>query len=487
VAVFLHQSDNDTLHSVGGSKMGLRRLKNVFDPDSSYILAPDCDWSQGETFIYDGTNGECVVPPSAHKERPLWYSLEEGTCNVLQVNSTHLEFDVHRTETGILFSSVPHKYVLDPEESDKFSDLSLFKDKAVSILIKGGDIGEILFVGVLDMTAEGNGLITGKKIHGDLDLSHDTSTTYSFVLGSVDRVRAWSAVGLGMCSSDGQGNVSIEVDDFVSFKDDRIDPGFPMKFFENVNAAIFSENLGYEVFTIDKVDTDYWTPESPHTGSIEGSTYFSTRIGAWDTQLGPSSSVQERCFIFVDAEDVPTFDDVKRVAKKHCSADAECSYVGKDCLPKFCECSTWSSNCMDGTHCIDQRSIINDCADGGDLDGIVDFVTLGLVANRQCFEYNENAIAFGVAAVIVIAAVGIIFVGAFAVGAGGAAAATGAGTEAAALASGTEAIVGESLSQAGLQALVADELSLTMAQFFELAAQDGALTAEQFFALVESS
>jgi len=296
--------DNDTLHSVGGSKMGLRRLKNVFDPDtksskgkihkrnkadkckdSSYILAPYCDWSQGETFIYDGNNGECIVPPSAHKERPLWYSLEEGTCNVLQVNSTHLEFDVHRTETGILFSSVPHKYVLDPEESDKFSDLSLFKDKAVSILIKGGDIGEILFVGVLDMTAEGNGLITGKKIHGELDLTHDSSTTYSFVLGSVDRVRAWSAVGLGMCSSDGQGRVSIEVDDFVSFKEDRIDPGFPMKFFENVNVAIFSENLGYEVFTIDKVDTDYWTPESPHTGSIEGSTYFSTRIGAWDTQF----------------------------------------------------------------------------------------------------------------------------------------------------------------------------------------------------------
>jgi len=129
---------------------------------------------------------------------------------------------------------------------------------------------------------------------------------------------------------------------------------------------------------------------------------------------------------------------------------------------------------MSGTHCVDQRSIIFDCADGGDLDGIVDFVTLGLVANRQCFEYNENAIAFGVAAVIVIAAVGIIFVGA--------AIAVGAGTEAAALASGTEAIVGESLSQAGLQALVSEQLSLTSAEFFELAAND-ALTAEQFFAL----
>ena len=52
-----------------------------FDPNETCIV-PDCNWEQGETYTFDGKNGECVVPSSASNERPLWYSLEEGTANV---------------------------------------------------------------------------------------------------------------------------------------------------------------------------------------------------------------------------------------------------------------------------------------------------------------------------------------------------------------------------------------------------------------------
>lgn len=228
--------DKDKGLNVGSGLLSLDR--------DEWIKKPSCSWELGERFVFDGVHGECVVTPpceasvsetsismekmshSSEAKRPTWYSLEEGKCSIFAANATHLEFNIHHAETGIFFTGTPHKYVLDPQESDYFSDLSHLKDKAVAVLVRGegeGIGGEIFHVGVLDMTTEGNGLLVGKRMHGDdLDQDHDASTIYSVVIGSVERLRSWSAAAVGMCTSDGKGRVSIEVDDFVRFQERQI-------------------------------------------------------------------------------------------------------------------------------------------------------------------------------------------------------------------------------------------------------------------------
>jgi hypothetical protein len=439
-----------------------RDVVEDYDRDT-LMKKPSCDWDQGEKFIFDGAHGECVVPPSQHADaRPTWYSLEEGTCSVFAANATHLEFNIHQAQSGIFFSAPPHKYILDPRESEIFSDLSLFKDRAISVLVKGEGIGEIFHVGVLEMTAEGNGMLVGKRMYGDdLEKDHDASTIYSVVLGSVENLRSWSAAGVGMCTYDGEGTVSIEVDDFVSFNEDFIDEGFPMDFFEEVNAAIFSPQWGYEVFTIDKVENNYWFPGAPHhTGSIEGEVYFSTNMETWDSVLNPSSpSVQqERCFIFVDDEEVYSKEHVADVARRACAPTFECSFFGHNCLPDGCGCSTGSANCGNALHCIK-----NDSTEWGGFDG---FVGLFSSDPRFCHKYSGSArIINGViVAVIVLAAIALITVATAGTGTGPALAVVteGAATD--------TAIAGaQALTSTGLRVLVQSELRLTAEAFWQLA------------------
>lgn len=425
---------------------------------------PSCDWDQGEKFIFDGAHGECVVPPSQDADaRPTWYSLEEGTCSVFAANATHLEFNIHQAQSGIFFSAVPHKYILDPRESEVFSDLSLFKDRAVSVLVKGEGIGEIFHVGVLDMTAEGNGMLVGKRIYGnDLEKDHDASTIYSVVLGSVEKLRSWSAAGVGMCTNDGEGNVSIKVDDFVSFNEDFIDEGFPMDFFEEVNAAIFTPQWGYEVFTIDKVENAYWFPGAlHHTGLIEGEVYFSTNMETWDSVLKPSSPSiqQERCFIFVDDEEPYTPAHVADVARQACDPTFECSWLGDDCLPDGCGCSTWSANCGLDLHCIQ-----NDSTTWGGFDN---FIAIFSSEPRFCHKYSGTARIFNaiIAAVIVVGAIALITVGTAGTGTGPALSVVveGAATQ-------TATAGARALTSSGLRALVQSEIGggMTSAEFFAM-------------------
>ncbi|KAL7443069.1 hypothetical protein ACHAXM_008737 [Skeletonema potamos] len=281
------------------------------DGNDRLWVSPNCDFGNKEVFRFDGKNGECIAaaPPTVNIE---WYGLQQGECNVISVTATRLEFKIERAETGILFSAIPNKFVLDPKNANEFSDLSHFKEKSIAVLINPNpanaleDKEHVLFVGILqEVTQEGIGIVVGKRMHGsditEEDLATVSSTSLPFVLGSVNQTSSWSAVGVGTCTTDGVGGLSIKVDDFVGFTDTSIDPDFRMEMFNGVNAAAFSPELGYDVFTITEAKGDLnWLPGDDQSGSVTGDIYFSTKIGTWDTPLGPTNIVSETCFVFVD-------------------------------------------------------------------------------------------------------------------------------------------------------------------------------------------
>ena len=394
-------------------------------------------------------DGECAIKPT----KPEWYSLEEGTCSVLSCNETHLEFNIIEAETGILFSASPLTFILDPEESNEFGDLNHFKDESIGVLIKGEDLEEeILFVGVLEnVSPEGNGMVRGKRLHGD-DITPASSAafaTQSFVLGSVAQLRTWSAVALGMCTSDGNGLVSIEVEEFVGFKKGMIDPSFYMEFFKDVNAAIYSKELGFEVFNINEVGSHPWVPGEPNRGTITGEIFYSTKIGTWASPLGLSSSVTEKCFIFVDDQAVPSDQQVLNTLQaghSSCLSLTDCSSFGDDCLGQGCECSFWSADCGKDMHCT-YPGTANSKWSYFDGFNIFDW------DQRYCYVYEDfdKFVGIMVAVVAVVVVVGVIVAtgGLAALPAGGAALGLGAET------AGTAAIVeGESMTAAELFAWI---------------------------------
>lgn len=450
-------------------------------------FAPECNWEGGETFTftYDGekTNGQCAVKPT----KPTWYSLEEGTCELLSCSETELMFKIIHADKGILFSAAPLTFVLDPEESDEFGDLDHFEGESVGILIKGEDLEEeIFFVGVLEeVSPEGYGVVRGKRLHGN-DIASASSAafnaTQSFVLGSVAQLRTWSAVALGMCTSDGNGLVSIEVDDFVGLKKGMIDPSKYMEFFKDVNAAIYSKELGFEVFNINEVASHHWAPGEPNRGTISGEIYFSTRSGTWDSPLGPASSVTEKCFIFVDDTAVPTDQQVKNtmeVAISRCSSRTECSVWGYDCLKQGCGCSTFSANCGQDTHC---TFIGTKDSKWSYFDGLNLFVW----DHRYCQRYVDFEefvgimIAVGAAVAVTLFVIGTGGIGAAAVGPATAAVEAGAGT--------TAVVEGEAMTAAQLFAWAGESSGAGQGIFaWAGEAVGGGLTREGLVELVGSA
>jgi len=311
------------------------------EPQCSNCLSPTCNWDT-EEYRFDGKRGECVLVRG--KEKPTWYSLEEGTCHIAGGNATHLQFDL-RARFGIAFTSIPYKLVLDPHEQVAFSNLSNFEDQQVALLVRraGANQEDILHLGALRVASDGSGVLVGERLHG-VDRVENTGE-YPCVLGSVQQQNAYSAVGVGTCTIDGEGGIDIDIDYAKPFKASRVNTLFPLEFFDGTNAAIFSATGGYDVITIDHANRT----------RLSGQAHFSTRVGTWTTPLGPGTEVADKCFIFIDDKAVKTTDEIHQAMRDHCRGDMDCTgpdwLVGSKCLREGCKCFTWDTDCGEGLVC----------------------------------------------------------------------------------------------------------------------------------------
>ena len=309
--------------------------------EPQFTISPTCNWDT-EEYRFDGQNGECVHVRGGDGEKPLWYTLEEGTCDVVSGNATHVHFNI-RAESGIAFTASPHKFVLDPHEQKALSNVTHFQDQQVSLLVRQpGDREDTLYLGTLHVTSDSLGMLVGERLHG---ADHDVAGEFSCVLGSVQQENAYSAVGVGTCTSDGGGGVKMDIEFARAFKASGAKPRLPLSFFDGVNAAIFSPTGGYQVLTIDHINND---------NQLSGQAYFSTHMGTWETPLGPGTKSTGACFIFVDDKVGKTTSQVKAAVNEYCQRNNECSYFweGDDCLREGCACYTWSGgNCGDGLKC----------------------------------------------------------------------------------------------------------------------------------------
>ena len=258
-------------------------------PSYTHCLAAKdvCDWDS-EEFRHDGSAGVCVAK-RPRTSQLTWYNLDHGNCTVESANATHLvvKFDA---DSGVLFTSAPYKIVLDPRTKAELSNMRHYEGEAVAMSVHREGEENLLFLGSVEsVNAVGSGVIVGKRIAG-ADMSGGEAPS-DCVLSEVKAIDAYSAIGVGTCTSRGDGGVSIAVSRTDVFKEDgeRVS-GMTLSAFTGLNGAIYDENGDYKVFTIREAGPTH----------ITGDAYFSTRLEAWDTHLGAGEEHMGACTFFLD-------------------------------------------------------------------------------------------------------------------------------------------------------------------------------------------
>ena len=120
--------------------------------------------------------------------------------------------------------------------------------------------------------------------------SHDHKWSHARQVRAVD---SYSVIGVGVCTSSGDGGVSIgDLDAVRVFSGAGViaEEEVPLSTFERHNAAVVGENGDYEVFVVSEASST----------RIRGDTYFSTRAKAWGTQLHPGEEHSQNCTFFID-------------------------------------------------------------------------------------------------------------------------------------------------------------------------------------------
>ena len=257
-------------------------------PGDCLLRADECDWEL-EEHRYDGTTGVCLAKRPTASDL-TWYDLDHGNCTVMSASATRIvvKFDA---DSGVLFTSAPYKIVLDPRVKAELSNMRHYEGKAVAVIVHHEGTEDYIFLGtVVSVNIDGSGVIVGERIAGSADMSGGEAQS-DCILSEVKAIDAYSAIGVGTCTSGGDGGVAIAVSRAVVFKEDgeRVSD-VTLSAFTGLNGALYDDAGDYEVFTIREA--------SPM--QVTGDAYFSTRLETWDTDFGAGEEYVGECTFFID-------------------------------------------------------------------------------------------------------------------------------------------------------------------------------------------
>ena len=259
-------------------------------PGDCLLRADECDWEL-EEHRHDGTTGVCLAKRPAASDL-TWYDLDHGECTVKSASATRLvvKFDA---DSGVLFTSAPYKIVLDPRVKAELSNMRHYEGKAVAMNVHRNGEENLFFLGTVEsVNTDGSGVIVGERIAGS-DMSGGEAQS-DCVLREVEAIDAYSTIGVGTCTSGGDGGVTIAVSRAVVFnKDGERVSHVTLSAFTGLNGALYDDAGDYEVFTIREAGPM----------QVTGDAYFSTRLETWDTDFGAGEERIGECTFFVDQLD----------------------------------------------------------------------------------------------------------------------------------------------------------------------------------------
>jgi len=280
-------------------------------PGDCLLTADKCDWDL-EEYRYDSTTGGVCLAKRPTASDLTWYDLDHGKCTVESANATRLvvKFDA---ESGVLFTSAPYKLVSYPRVVTELSDMRHYEGKAVAMSVHREGAESLRFLGTVEsVNADGSGVIVGERLSGP-DTSGGEARS-NCVLREVKAVDAYSAIGMGTCTSRGDGGVTIAVSQAAVFKKDgeRVSD-VPLSVFTGLNAAVYDKAGDYEVFTIREANPT----------QVKGDAYFSTRLETWNSDLGAGEEHVGECTLFIDLSD----DEVAAKMRKCMSSMFGCLFA----------------------------------------------------------------------------------------------------------------------------------------------------------------
>ena len=278
-------SDAGPAADAGGSRSLL--FGSMPRPSDCLLTADKCDWDL-EEYRYDGTTGVCIAKRPTASDL-TWYDMDHGKCTVESANATHLvvKFDA---DSGVLFTSAPYRIVLDPRVATELSDMRHYEGKAVAMSVHREGAESLLFLGTVEsVNADGSGVIVGERLSGP-DTSGGEAPS-DCVLRAVKAVDAYSAIGMGTCTSRGDGGVTIAASRVAVLNQDgqRVSD-VTLSAFTGLNGALYDDAGDYEVFTIREASPTQLT----------GDAYFSTRLETWDTDIVAGEEHIGECTFFID-------------------------------------------------------------------------------------------------------------------------------------------------------------------------------------------
>ena len=220
----------------------------------------------------------------------LWYDLEAGKCSVTSANDTHVIYEI-AVDSAVLFTSVPYQKVLNPSQTAELSNMSHYDGKAV--ILSYGVGGQMhLYVGKGSVRADGKGQLVGERLAG---ANHEIlGAPVDCVLDEVESVEGASAVGFGQCTFSGDGRIEATLQAAYGFSGAGV--LFPVNattaltLFKGVNAATYTKDGTYEVFTITQINQTH----------VSGVTYFSNRLQTWPTDYSLGEKLVDDCSLFID-------------------------------------------------------------------------------------------------------------------------------------------------------------------------------------------
>ena len=272
-------------------------------PGDCLLTADKCDWDL-EEYRYDSTTGGVCLAKRPTASDLTWYDLDHGKCTVESANATRLvvKFDA---ESGVLFTSAPYNLVSYPRVVTELSDMRHYEGKAVAMSVHHEGTESLRFLGTVEsVNADGSGVIVGERLSGP-EMSGGEARSEACVLREVKAVDAYSAIGMGICTSRGDGGVTIAVSQAAVFKKDgeRVSD-VPLSVFTGLNAAVYDKAGDYEVFTIREANPT----------QVKGDAYFSTRLETWNSDLGAGEEHVGECTLFIDTN----YPDLVAVAYENC-------------------------------------------------------------------------------------------------------------------------------------------------------------------------
>merc|ERR1711935_1197094 len=147
------------------------------------------------------------------------------------------------------------------------------------------------YAGKGSVRADGKGQLIGERLAG---ANHQVlGAPVDCVLDEVASVKGTSAISSGQCTFSGDGRIDATLQALYTFTEAGVllpVNATTASLFKGLNAAVYTKNGTYEVFTISQINETH----------VSGLTYFSTRLQTWETDFSTGEKLVEECSLFVD-------------------------------------------------------------------------------------------------------------------------------------------------------------------------------------------